>query len=123
MTECVIAGSELASEIFQVWVIGSKPGTGTFWLPAVEAGISKTMLSTPGLGSLLAARIALRRVPGPESPVLVTTKVRALVVVLLVMVSVAKAIEPRVAPPAGWLKTRLTVENVVGRFELARIGN
>ena len=44
------------------------------------------------------------------------------VVVLLVIVNVAKAIEPRVAPPPGWLKARLTVEKVVGRLELARIG-
>ena len=41
---------------------------------------------------------------------------------LLVMVRVASAIEPRVAPPAGWLRVRLTVENVVGRLGLARIG-
>ena len=42
--------------------------------------------------------------------------------VLLVMVKVAKVIVPRVAPPAGWLRVRLTVEKVVGRFGLARIG-
>ena len=61
--------------IVQVWVIGSKPGTGTLRLAAVEAGMSKTMLSTPGLGSALASRIACRSVPGPESFVLVTTNV------------------------------------------------
>ena len=122
VTGWVIAGSGLSSEIVQVWVIGSKPGTGMFWLPAVEAGISKTMLSTPGFGSSLAAMIAFRSVPGPESPVLVTTKVSAFGGVLLVMVNVAKAIEPRVAPPPGWLKVRLTVEKVVGRLGLGRIG-
>ena len=62
----MIAGSALASEIVQVWVIGSKPGTGMFWFPAVDAGISKTMLSTPGLGSLLAAMIASRRRARPR---------------------------------------------------------
>ena len=38
------------------------------------------------------------------------------------MVNVSKAIAPRVAPPPGSLRARLTVENVVGRLELARIG-
>ncbi len=51
-----------------------------------------------------------------------TTKVSGFPVELLMMVSVASAIEPSVAPPAGWLKVRLTVENVVGRFGLGRIG-
>ena len=44
--------------IVQVCVLGSNPGTGTFRSAAVEAGMSKTMLSTPGLGSALAATIA-----------------------------------------------------------------
>ncbi len=63
-TGWVIAGNGLSSEIVQIWLTGSNPGTGMFWLPAVDAGISKTMLSTPGLGSAFAAVIALRRFPG-----------------------------------------------------------
>ncbi len=59
--------------IVQVWVTGSKPGTGTLRLGAVEAGMSKAMLSTPGLGSALASMIACRKLPGPESFVFVTT--------------------------------------------------
>ena len=109
--------------IVQVCVTGSKPGTGTFRLGAVEAGISKTMLSTPGLGSALASMIADRSVPGAASRrVLVTTNVETLVVVLLVIVSVAELIVPRVAPPPGWLSVRLTVEKLVGRLGLSRIG-
>ena len=43
---------------------------------AVEAGMSKTMSSTPGLGIAIGAGDRLlASVPGPESPVLATTKV------------------------------------------------
>ena len=45
----MITGSGLARLIVQVCVTGSNPGTGTFRLAAVEAGMSKTMSSTPGL--------------------------------------------------------------------------
>ena len=54
--------------IVQVWVLGSKPGTGTLSAGAVEAGMSKTMLSVPGLGSALAARIAARSDPATARP-------------------------------------------------------
>ena len=49
-------------------MIGSKPGTGMFWFPAVEAGISKTMLSTPGLGSVFASVIACGECPVRNHP-------------------------------------------------------
>ena len=57
----MITGSGLSRLIVQVCVTGSKPGTGTLRLAAVEAGISKTMLSTPGLVSALAFDIAWRK--------------------------------------------------------------
>ena len=64
--------------------------------------------------------IASRRVPGPESPVLVTTKVNGIRRGVVGDGQRGEAIEPRVAPPPGWLKVRLTVEKVVGRLGLAQ---
>ena len=66
----MIAGKGLCSVIVQVCVAGSKPGTGTFSSGAVEAGMLKTMSS--GDESLFALMIACRRLPAPESSVLVT---------------------------------------------------
>ena len=60
--------------------------------------MSKMMLSTPGLVSALAFKIACAQLPGPLSLVLVTTNVETLAL-LLVIVSVAELIAPSVAPP------------------------
>ena len=75
-TVLMIGGSGDCSVIVQSCVLGSKPGTGTFRLGAVEAGISKSMLSgdmTPPTTSLFTFRMACRSEPLPESLVLVTT--------------------------------------------------
>ncbi len=79
-TVVVMGGRALASVIVQSWVAGSKPGTGTSRLGAVEAGMSKSMLLGPG-ASLLEAMIAARSEPGvglellPLSAVLITRNV------------------------------------------------
>ena len=73
------------------------------------------------VGSALAFDIAWRSVPGPLSPVLLTTKVGR-VRLLLVIVSVAELIAPKVAPPTGWPSVRLTVEKLVERLGFERIG-
>ena len=56
--------------ISHVWVFGSNPETGTLSRGAVEVGMSKSMLSVPGLGSELASMIACRNDTAPESAVL-----------------------------------------------------
>ncbi len=101
---------------------GSKPETGTSKLSAVDAGMSKKISSSPGFRLEFALRIAWRRLPGPESAVLVTAKLEVLGLVVLTMIKVATLIEPRVAPPAGWPSVRLTVLYDVGLLGLARIG-
>ena len=106
----MISGRGLASVIVQVCVPGSKPETGTFRSGAVEAGMSKTMLSTPGLESALASMIAWRERARAAITGIGDDEGRDVASLLLVIVSVAELIAPRVAPAAGWLSVRLTVE-------------
>ena len=56
---------------------GIEARNGTLRPGAVEAGMSKKMLSVPGLASALAAVIAARNEPAPLSDVLSTTKVES----------------------------------------------
>ena len=84
--------------------------------------MSNSMLSVPGLESALASMIACRNVPGPESSVFTTKNVLKVGLLWLAMVTVAELIEPRLAPPTGWLSVRLKNEEGVERPGLARIG-